>query len=178
LRLNDRLGDRRQPHVGRVAVVAPRLRIETEGDARGQAEGGVGRIGTRMAAVGREHGESARQRRNAARGVRPGNVADRGPYVAVRAAVALVQKAPVPFGRQAHLEADGVMPAVAPGAVAHPGSENAMLRQARARRLQGRRLDDEAGNREFLDGRSRAGLARRCPADGQRQREKRRDNRG
>ena len=185
----DRLGDRGERHVGGVAVITPRLGIEAEGDPGGKAERRVGRVGARMAAVGGEHREAARERRDAARGERSGNVADCRPDVAVGPAVALMQEAPVPFDRQPHLETDGVMLAVAPGAVVDPGAEDAVRRQALSRRLQGRGFDDEARNGELLRRSGRAGLvgARRSARqgdrktgerDGQRLRRERPDDQG
>ena len=78
MRGDDRLGDRRERHVGRIAVVAPRLRIEAEGRAGGEAERLVGRIGAGMSAVRRHDRKAARQRRHAAGSERLRLVAGRG----------------------------------------------------------------------------------------------------
>ena len=51
MRGDDRLGDRRKRHVGRIAVVAPRLRIEAEGRAGGEAEAACWPDRARVAAV-------------------------------------------------------------------------------------------------------------------------------
>ena len=165
----NRLGDRREPDVGGVAVVAPRLRVEAEGDAGGEAERGVGGVAPRMAAVGGEDGKAARQRRNPARGVRPGNIADGGLHVAIRAAVALMQEPSVPDRRQPHLEADRVMFPIAPSAIVDPGPEHAMFGQPLPRRLKGRGFNDKAGDGELFDGRGRAGFARPRVGGGKRQ---------
>ena len=158
MRGDDRLGDRRERHVGRIAVVAPGLRIEAEGRARGEAERLVGRIDAGMSAVRRHDRKAARERRHAAGSERLRLVAGRRQHRPVVAAVGLIEKPPVPFDRKPHLESDRVALAVGAGSIVDLAGQDAMFRQAVARLLHLRAVDDETGNRERLGRDLRAAL--------------------
>ena len=147
---DDRFGDRRERHVRGVAVVAPGLRVEAEGRAGGEPERLIGRVGAGVAGVGRHHRKPARQRRDAAGSERLRLIAQGRHHRPVGPAVGLIEKPPVPFDREPHLEPDRVMLAVDAGAIVDLAGHDAMFRQAVAGLLHLRAPDDEAGNRERL----------------------------
>ncbi|EZP51567.1 hypothetical protein BW39_03831 [Delftia sp. RIT313] len=100
---------------GLVAVVQPRLRVQAEQGAHAAC----------MPGVGAEHGKAHLQRiaqRPAAQGSH-GRAHD-----AVQPAVGLVEKAPVPVARQAHLEAHGVVLTIdGADALVHAAGHSAVL---------------------------------------------------
>ena len=148
-REDQRLGHRRQGGDGAVAVVDACLRIGAEAAVLRRAVSGV------RADDGEALGEGARR-------ARAGAVDEAGGRhdVAVDAAVALVEEAPVPGLRQAHLEADRVALAVdragplvhhagdaAMRADRHAGCRQLARRHPRRRGDEGARMAERAGER-------------------------------
>ena len=156
---DDALGHRRELAHRLVAIVEARLRIDAE---RRVLRGGV--TGVRA-----DDGESLQQRarqRTATAGV-PGG----GDHAAVDAAIRLVEEAPVPLERQAHLEGDRVGLAVdRTGPFEHlPGKEavraDVLARQfERPCRHAGRRGKHRVGHRE-RGGKRLAGSVQRGAGD-------------